>query len=225
LRLTLKKSRLIHHSSLTMMLGALLLVPACSQTPADQTTEQQQSAADKWDYSLAVMGYLVPNDVSYASPTFMADHTWLHLEVRYNYESLQTGSLWAGYNFSAGDKVALSVTPMLGAVFGDTNGIAPGYEFSLSYWKIELTSDGEYVYAPTNSHNSFFYSWNELVYSPADWFHAGLVAQRTRAYQTGLDVQRGFSVGVAHKDVDFTVYTFNAGWTDPTIVLSLSWKF
>jgi hypothetical protein len=38
-------------------------------------------------------------------------------------------------------------------------------------------------------------------------------------------VQRGFSVGVAHKGGDFTVYTFNAGWTDPTIVLNLSWKF
>jgi hypothetical protein len=52
-----------------------------------------------------------------------------------------------------------------------------------------------------------------------------LVAQRTRAYSTPLDVQRGFSVGVAYRRMDFTTYILNAGWTDPTVVLSLGFKF
>ena len=218
----------LKHSALAMgALGFVLLGPAQAQTSTEQAQapDQGQPSTKHWSYSVNVAGYLVPHDVSYASPTFAADHGWLHLEGRYNYESLQTGSLWIGYNVSAGDKVALGMTPMLGVVFGDTNGIAPGYEFSLAWRKLELTSDGEYVYAPSDGNQSFFYSWNELVYSPAEWFHAGLVAQRTRAYQTELDVQRGFSVGVAHKEVDFTVYTFNAGWTDPTVVMNLSWTF
>jgi hypothetical protein len=155
----------------------------------------------------------------------MADRNWLHLEARYNYENQHTGSAWFGYNLNVGDKVELAVTPMLGAVFGDMQGIAPGYEFSLAWKKLELSSDGEYVFDTRDSSESFFYSWDEFVYSPADWFHAGLVAQRTRAYQTPLDIQRGFSVGVAHKNIDFTVYTFNAGWTDPTVVLNLSFNF
>jgi hypothetical protein len=167
----------------------------------------------------------VPNDRSYASPTFLADREHLHLEARYNYEDQETGSLWAGYNLSVGTNLALEVTPIVGAVFGNTAGIAPGYELSLTYRKLALTSDGEYVFDTKNSDNSFLYSWNELVYSPIDWLHAGLVAQRTRAYHTSLDVQRGFSVGVAHKNMDFTVYTFNAGWTDPTIVLNLAVTF
>jgi len=78
----------------------------------------------------------------------------------------------------------------------------------------------------TSDHNlSFLYSWNELVYSPIDWFHAGLVSQRTRAYHTDLDVQRGFSFGFARKNVDFTTYILNAGWTQPTVVLALGVKF
>ena len=68
----------------------------------------------------------MPNDQSYVSPVFAADRGWLHLEARYNDEYQKTGSLWAGYNFSAGDKIVLEVTPMLGVVFGDTTGIAPG---------------------------------------------------------------------------------------------------
>ena len=114
---------------------------------------------------------------------------------------------------------------MVGAVFGNTTGVAPGCELSLTYRKIALTTDGEYVFDTRNRDNSFLYSWNELVYSPTDWLHVGLVAQRTRAYHTSLDVQRGFSVGVVHKNLDFTVYTLNAGWTDPTVVINLGVTF
>ena len=133
--------------------------------------------------------------------------------------------MWAGYNLSVGNKLTLELTPMFGTVFGNTTGIAPGYELSLTYRRLALTSDSEYVFDTKNSDDSFLYSWNELVYSATDWLHAGLVAQRTRAYHTSLDVQRGFSVGVARKKMDFTVYTFNAGWTDPTIVLNLGVTF
>jgi hypothetical protein len=219
--------KLIHSAVATTILALLFILPSRGQEPSSgaQQTDQTQKAGSHWSYSADLQGYLIPDDVSYASPIFTADHNWLHLEARYNYEAFQTASLWAGYNLNAGHTVSVSVTPMLGAVFGDTNGIAPGYEFSLTWRKLELTSDGEYVYAPTNNDQSFLYSWDELVYSPTDWLHAGLVAQRTRAYQTELDVQRGFSVGVAHKQVDFTVYTFNAGWTDPTVMLNLNWTF
>jgi hypothetical protein len=107
----------------------------------------------------------------------------MHLEARYNYEQQQTGSLWAGYNLSVGNVKVLEVTPMLGAVFGDTHGVAPGYEMSLTYKRLEISSQGEYVIDAKGHTGNFFYSWNELVSSPTDWFHGGLVAQRTRAYQ------------------------------------------
>jgi hypothetical protein len=193
-----------------------------------QTTNGASSEdgnAKEWSFSFATLGYIVPHDQSYASPTFTADRRWLHLEARYNYEDQETGSLWAGYNLSVGNKLVLAATPMLGAVFGNTTGIAPGCELSLVYERIELSSEIEYLFDLSDANRSFLYSWNELVYSPTDWFHAGLVAQRTRAYHADLDVQRGFSVGFSRKKLDFTTYVFNAGWTDPTVVLALSFKF
>ena len=193
--------------------------------PETPTANSSDSSTKEWSFTLAAFGYLVPDDQSYGSPTFTADHQWLHLEARYNYENQQTGSLWAGYNFSVGHRVTLEVTPMFGVVFGKTTGVAPGYNLALGYRKIELISQGEYVVDTGDTSNSFFYSWNELVYSPVNWFHAGLVSQRTRAYQTPLDVQRGFSAGFAYKKADFTTYVFNAGWTDPTVVLALTFRF
>ena len=68
------------------------------------TPVQIRVPANQWSFSLATSGYLVPHDQSYVSPTFTADHRWLHLEARYNYEYQKTGSLWAGYNFSVGNK-------------------------------------------------------------------------------------------------------------------------
>ena len=49
--------------------------------------------------------------------------------------------------------------------------------------------------------------------------------QRTKAYQTDLDIQRGFLVGFSYKKVDFTTYVFNLGWTDPTVVLAVGLNF
>lgn len=208
-----------------MLLLLVVVSPVRSSAQAVPAPNPHATQQKSWDFSLNMAGYLVPNDRSYAAPTFSADREHLHLEARYNYEDQETGSLWAGCNLSVGNKLALEVTPMFGTVFGNTTGVAPGYELSLTYKKLALTSDGEYVFDTRDSHNNFLYSWDELAFSPTDWLHAGLVAQRTRAYHTSLDVQRGFSVGVAHKKMDFTVYTFNAGWTDPTIVLNLGLTF
>ena len=63
----------------------------------------------------------------------------LHLEARYNYENLRTGSVWFGYNISAGKELVLNVTPMIGSVFGQSSGIAPGCEASLSYKRVTLS--------------------------------------------------------------------------------------
>lgn len=188
-------------------------------TTSGAPAKPPDAAKNPWAYNLTVDGYIIPHSQSYVDPVFTADRNWLHLEARYNYENLQTGSLWAGYNFSAGKKLVLDVTPMIGGVFGRTNGISPGCEASLTYKKIELSISNEYVFDTTHKSGNFYYSWPQLTYSPVDWFRVGLVAQRTKAFHTSLDTQRGFLVGVSHKKWEFTTYIFNAGFTDPTIVL------
>lgn len=206
----------------------LILVPhATAQTASRPSTETQSSAPvrDKWSLHLNVSGYLVPHDRSYASPVFSADRDTIHLAARYNYEDKETGSVWFGYNFNRRDTILLDVTPMIGAVLGNTMGIAPGYKGTLAWKRVELSTEGEYVFDLRDRAGSFFYSWMELSYSPREWWRAGLAAQRTKAYSTSLDVQRGLLIGVSRKAMDFTTYVFNAGWTDPTIVLSLGFTF
>jgi hypothetical protein len=206
---------------------AFLSAPMCAQGtgPAVPPQQDEQADSDTWEFAFAGYGYIVPDDHSYFSPTFRADKKWAHVEARYNYEDRQTGSLWLGYNLSFGERLVFEATPMVGGIFGNTTGVAPGYLFTLSYKKISLYSEGEFVFDTKNSASNFFYTWNELAYSPTDWLRFGLASQRTRAYQTPLDVQRGFFAGFTYKKLDFTTYVFNVGWTDPTVVLAMGFKF
>jgi hypothetical protein len=202
------------------------IVAAQSTTTAATANPAADSPPpDQWSFSVNIAGYIVPHERSYASPTFSADRSHLHLGLRYNYEDKETGSLWVGYNFEVGEKLAFRVTPMVGGIFGNTTGVAPGYLAGITWKRLELSTEGEYVFDTRDSSGSFFYSWMELSYSPRDWCRAGLVAQRTKAYQTTLDIQRGLLIGFSHKKASFTTYIFNAGWTDPTVVLSLGLDF
>jgi hypothetical protein len=184
-----------------------------------------EEGAKKWSFSASAYTYLVPDSRDYVQPTITADRNWLHLEARYNYEALDTGSAWVGYNFSGGKKFAWAVTPMLGGVFGDTTGIAPGYTGSLGWWKLGLYSEGEYVFNTRDSSASFFYNWSELTVAPVDWLKLGMVTQRTRLYQTDRDIQRGLLVGLSYKQVSFTTYVFNPDESKPTVVLAVGVTF
>ncbi len=208
--------------AVVVLLGGQMLAQEPSTSPS---TDSGGANTRQWSFSFTADGYVVPHGRSYVNPNFAADRQWLHLEARYNYEDLETGSLWVGYNFSAGHKLVLEATPMIGGVFGNTTGVAPGYEVSLSYKKLELYSQGEYVFDTTDRSGSFFYAWPQLTYSPLDWFNFGLVAQRTKAYHTPLDVQRGLFVGFSHKNAHFTTYVFNLGWTEPTLVFEVGVSF
>lgn len=209
---------------------AAVLAGGAAAAPAQEKTPPEPPAAataepTAWEFSASVYGYFPPEDTDYGQPTVIADRGPLHLEARYNYEGIDTGSAWVGWNLGVGDALRLDATLMAGGVFGETKGVAPGYELTVSWGSFELYSEGEYVFDVEDSDNDFFYNWAQLAYSPLDWLTVGLVSQRTRTYETGLDVQRGFLVGLSREDLSFTVYVFNPGWETPTVVTSVSVSF
>ncbi len=191
----------------------------------EATPEPTKADEKAWSYSASAFTYFVPDGRDYVQPTLTADRGWLHLEARYNYEALDTASAWVGDNFDVGNKVSFEFTPMIGGVFGATNGVAPGLEFTLSWWKLELYSESEYVFDTGNSSDSFAYDWSTLTLEPVDRLQLGLVAQRTRVYKTNRDIQRGLLVGYASKRVNLTGYLFNPDEDKPTVVFALGLTF
>jgi hypothetical protein len=214
----------------TMLAGALSIFaqPAGADTPpvpVESAPSDEDLAEGGTSYSVSAFAYFVPEGSDFVQPTFAVDRGRLHLEARYNYEALETASLWAGRSFSGGERPAWEITPLLGVVFGDVSGIAPGYQGSLGGWKLELYSEGEYVFDTTDSAESFFYNWSELSFLPGDRFRVGIVAQRTRAYETGRDMQRGVLAGGSFRRLDVSAYVFNPDDGDPVWVVAAELGF
>jgi hypothetical protein len=204
-------------------LKALLLLLAA--TPASAQSAPAAPPAKAWSFFASTYIYVVPDGANYAQPSLTADHDRVHLEARYNYEAQKTGSAWVGWNFSGGNTVEWELTPMVGGVFGDVDGVAPGYKGSIGWRKIGLYSESEYVIDAADTSNSFFYNWSELTYSLTDGFRAGLVVQRTRAYQTDRDVQRGLILGYSYRRAEFTFCLFNPDEDKPTGAVSVGFRF
>jgi len=202
--------------SFIMLLGACLL-PTVARA-------QDSTNARAWAFDASLWGYIVPDDDDVLSPIFIADRHWLHLEGRYNYEAPKTGSAWFGYNFSFGSAVTVDITPMVGAVIGGLTGAAPGYELSIDWWKLNLANDGEYVFDFGDRENDFFYVWSQLGISPVDWLQLGVSVQRTRAYQTERDIQRGFFAEVTWRSLYFSTFVFNPD-DPPTVILAIGASF
>jgi hypothetical protein len=193
-----------------------------SDTALQDDTERKET---KWEFSLSTFTYLAQHARDYVNPNFTADRDWLHLEARYNYEELKTGSVWFGYNFSSGEKLKFEATPMLGGVFGDITGIAPGYTITVRYRSIELSTQAEYFFDAGTSAGDFFYSWSELSASPADWFRVGIVVERTQASGFNSDVRRGPLIGFKYKEVDLTTYWLAPGSDEATFVFAVTFNF
>jgi hypothetical protein len=154
-------------------------------------------------------------------PTIDADYRRPHLEARVNYEGLGTGSAWLGYTFSTGESLTFEITEMVGAIFGSTKGVAPGFEGTLAWRALELSSETEYVFDEGESANSFLYTWSELAVAPAHWGRFGLVVQRTKADRTAFDVQRGFLAGLSYKRARITGYVFNPATSSRILVIGV----
>ena len=179
----------------------------------------------KWESSASLYGYAVPDSEDYLNPNVTTDHGRLHLEGRHNYEGIGTWSLWMGANFHAGTKWSFDATAMFGGVFGDFEGLAPGYRIYLERSWFSLASEGEYFIDTHDHEGNYFYAWTEVAGAPTDWFRAGLAGQRTRAYASDLDIQRGPFVGFTYKMLDVAAYAFNLDQDDPTYVLAVRVEF
>ena len=204
---------------------ALMLLVTCHDAAAQTTAAAPPPARPVWDLSASFYGYFIPDESDYLQPTVTADRGWLHLEARANYEGKGAGSAWVGWNLSAGTRVVFDVTPMVGAVFGDIQGVAPGCRSALSWRGLELSSESEYVFDAAGRADWFFYNWSEFTLAPVEWFRFGLVAQRTRAYASAREIQRGFVVGFSLSHLDIAAHVFNPDDAAPTYVLNATVSF
>jgi len=203
-----------------MAMGGLLAFTTAGGAPRAGETEERP-----WKATVNANLYVVPDQDNFFMLTAPVDIRWFHVEARYNYEALRSGSAFAGLNAGWGEALTLKVTPMIGVVFGALDGLVPALRWELAWWKLDLYSESEIVVDFDDASASFFYNWSELGLSPLDWLRFGAAIQRTRVVMTTLDFQRGLFVSMTIRFITVSLYEFNLGWTTPTWVGTVSATF
>ena len=207
--------------------AALAAALACTAVGAEEASGRRAAPPDKPSWEFALTAY--PTDVrggdNYTSGIGVADRGPLHLEARYNYESVGARSAFVGWTFSGGDTITWEVTPLLGGAWGSLHAFVPAVEASVAWRQFDFYIEGEYVRDNHQHTDSYYYAWSELGFRPAEWLRFGLVAQRTRAYGGERDVQRGPFAQLTWRRVTLGGFWFNPGSKDQVFVASLGVAF
>jgi hypothetical protein len=199
-----------------VLLVATIAFPfvAAGGEDAAGAAEGPGSQEASWSVRASINTYIFTDQSDYVQPTVAVDHGALHLEGRYNYEAQRTGSIWVGWNFEWGESLRLALTPMVGGVFGELNGMAPGFELDLSWGPFELYSENEFVFDFADWSGSNYYAWVEASGSPFEWLRAGIAVQRSRAVAVSRAVQWGPLLGFKVWKLNASAYWFNPGQPD-----------
>jgi hypothetical protein len=178
-----------------------------------------------WQFGITAYPTFVRGGGNYTSLIAAADRGALHLEARYNYESVGARSAFVGWTFSGGDAVTWALTPLAGGAWGDTRAFVPGFEAGVAWKQLDLYLEAEYVRDAGSRDDRYSYAWTELGFSPVEWLRLGIAGQRTRAYDNERDIQRGPFVQFTWSRVTIGGYWFNPGSDEQVFVGSIGATF
>jgi len=212
--------------SVFVLLGGLSACAAVQERPAPAAEPQAEDApaAEEWELSADVFYSDPPGSEGHATTVLKGDRGPVHLEMRYGYEDLDTLSLFAGWNLSTGETVTADVTPMIGVVGGDTDGVAPGLEAEVAWDRLAWYVEAEYLFDSHDSSDDYFYSWSTLTWGFTDWLRAGLVAERTKLVDTDFEVQVGLAVEISRGPLGVSLYAYDLGTDDEYAVIALGYS-
>jgi len=210
----------------TTALGLAMLVPAANaDEPVHSGRRASAPTRPSWDFAVTAYPTFVRSGENYTSAIAVADRGPVHIEARYNYESIGSRSAFVGWTFAGGESVTYELTPILGGVWGSTRGFVPGFEFSASWKRFDIYVEAEYVRDSSNLDDSYLYAWSELGFRPLEWLRIGIAGQRTKAYGGDRDLQRGPLAQVSWQRFTLGGYWFNPGSNDQIVIGMISATF
>jgi hypothetical protein len=206
---------------------ALATVVATTALPAeDERNASTTSSADPaWEFTLTAYPTVVRGGDNYTSAIGAANRGPLHLEARYNYESVGARSAFVGWTFSGGETITWVATPLLGGAWGTTQAFVPGLELSVAWGRLDYYVEAEYVRDSNQRTDSYTYAWSELGFRPVDWLRVGVSGQHTRAYGGDREFQRGPFAQATWGPVTIGGYWFNPGSSEQVFVGSIGARF
>jgi len=198
---------------------------SAQQTSNDSLPARPDTISSSWSFEIEAYYYILPGEKNTTTLIGDADHKAFHLESRYNYEDVKTASVFGGYNFKTGNKLQWALTPMVGFIFGNTYGFAPGFEGSLRWKKFDFYSESEYVVNFAEEKDNFFYTWTELAITPIRNFRMGMSVNKTRLIHSDLEIQRGIFTEYSFWKLTAAIHYFNPFSDEEYLIATLHIEF
>ncbi len=177
-------------------------------------------------FAIEQYSYVGISPASVISPIahYQSKTNW-YAEARYNYEDLQTFSLWAGRTFAKEQAFSYSFTPMLGGMTGKLKGGALGMNMEMDYKRFNFSSQSQYAMLPGNRTSNFFFSWSEISYRPFSWLYGGFSIQHTKVYNCNARLEPGVLIGFNYKQWSVPVYGFNPYSGSRYFIIGVGWEW
>ena len=186
---------------------------------------QSADSLKTWEASVVVDNSLITG-IYLVGVAASFDRKWLHTEIGFCEDDVNTFSTKAGYNFSGGGKLQFRVTPLIGIMIGKSYGLLPGVSLALDYGKFAFTgSSSVIVYSSSKRDESYIYGSYELDYAITDFLYAGISVSRTKLYHTKHDLDPGFGAGLTLAGFTLSGYIYNLMLDVPFYAVSLSYTF
>jgi hypothetical protein len=181
--------------------------------------------AAQWKAGIEQYKYIGVQSTGLIVPTIhlQSSNKW-YAELRYNYEDVQTLSLYAGKTFTGGSGLDYNITPMVGFSIGKFTGVSIATKAETEWKNFYLSSETQYSIAIKNNAKNFFFSWSELGYNISSNFFGGLAMQYTR--QEGIsNFEPGLVAGISIKNISFPFYAFSPFRPGGYFVIGLNYEY
>lgn len=148
----------------------------------------------------------------------------MYAELRYNYEEMNTFSIFGGKTLTTGKEKSIAITPMIGFSAGDFSGASVAANTEIELSKFFISSQAQYSMSFKKDMSNFFFSWSELGYDIFPNLFAGLSFQYTRVDEDNK-FEPGFMAGVSFKNISIPVYFFNPFRKEKYIIVGLNYEY
>ena len=146
-----------------------------------------------------------------------------YVEARYNYEDVNSFSLYVGKVIEGGDKITYAIVPMLGVVVGKFKGGSAGANVDIELGKLFFNTQSQYTFSVIDRSSNYIFSWSEMGYQPLTWFYFGVTTQVT--YQSNyLLTEPGIVLGFTKGKWTFPLYSYNSLSDNRYFVLGITFK-
>jgi hypothetical protein len=127
-------------AALLAVVAFTFVIAATARAGEDEGSGRRASPATDplWEFAITAYPTVVRGGENYTSAIAAADRGPLHLEARYNYESVGARSAFVGWTFSGGEAITWELTPLLGGAWGTTQAFVPGLEASVAWKRLDF---------------------------------------------------------------------------------------